>query len=144
MKNVMLKSTKALITDKKKRYLLQLRDSNSRCYYPGHWGLFGGRLNKNETFLKAVRREVKEETGLDIKVNRKIFEVKFKTIGLKKKRNLIYFECIVKNELNVHLTEGQKYKFFYFKDLKKLKMIPLDFVAISAHQNNINNVSLSY
>ena len=86
MKNVMLKSTKALITDKKKRYLLQLRDSNSRCYYPGHWGLFGGRLNKNETFLKAVRREVKEETGLDIKVNRKIFEVKFKTIGLKKKK----------------------------------------------------------
>ena len=35
-------------------------------------GFFGGRLNKNETFLKAVRREVKEETGLDIKVNRKI------------------------------------------------------------------------
>ena len=144
MKNAMLKSTKALITDKKRGYLLQLRDNNARCYYPDHWGLFGGHLNKNETFLKAIRREVKEETGLDIKVGRKIFEVKFKTIGLKKKRKLIYFECDVKNDLNVCLTEGQKYKFFYFKDLKKLKMIPLDFVAISAHHNNINNVSLSY
>ena len=111
MKNVMLKSTKALITDKKKRYLLQLRDNSTRCFYPDHWGLFGGQLNKNETFLKAVRREVKEETGLDIKVRRKIFEVKFKTIGLKKKRKIIYFECIFENKLNVYLTEGQKYEF---------------------------------
>ena len=30
-------------------------------------GLFGGCLNKNETFFNAIKREMKEETGLQIK-----------------------------------------------------------------------------
>ena len=42
-------------------WLLQLRDNIENILYPGHWGLFGGHLDPEETPLQAVMRELKEE-----------------------------------------------------------------------------------
>jgi 8-oxo-dGTP diphosphatase len=44
-------------------YLLQLRDFNSSITYPGHWGAFGGALEKGELPKTAVFRELTEEIG---------------------------------------------------------------------------------
>ena len=44
-------------------YLLQLRDFNSSITYPGHWGAFGGALEKGESPKTAVFRELTEEIG---------------------------------------------------------------------------------
>ena len=44
-------------------YLLQLRDFNSSITYPGHWGAFGGALEKGESPKTAVLRELTEEIG---------------------------------------------------------------------------------
>lgn len=45
------------------RILMQLRDDIATILYPGHWGLFGGHLEPNETPEVAVVREVYEEIG---------------------------------------------------------------------------------
>jgi 8-oxo-dGTP pyrophosphatase MutT (NUDIX family) len=45
-------------------YALQLRDDlPGLVAYPGHWGLFGGTIHRDETPLAAVRREIEEELG---------------------------------------------------------------------------------
>ena len=42
-------------------WLLQLRDDKDSILYPGHWGLFGGHLDPDETPSEAVHRELLEE-----------------------------------------------------------------------------------
>jgi len=38
----------------------------------GKWGFPGGSLKERETSLQAIKREIKEETGLDIEIKRKL------------------------------------------------------------------------
>jgi 8-oxo-dGTP diphosphatase len=42
--------------------------------FSGYWALPGGRVDSGETVEQAIVREVKEETGLDVPVTRKIGE----------------------------------------------------------------------
>jgi ADP-ribose pyrophosphatase YjhB (NUDIX family) len=51
-----------IVVDARGRVLLEKR---SDC---GQWGLPGGRINPGEDIETAARREVKEETGLDVRV----------------------------------------------------------------------------
>ena len=139
---MIIKSAKAIIIFNKK-YLLQLRDNKKNIFFPGYWGLFGGRIDKNELQFKAVKREIKEETNLKVKVIRKILAVDFSMIGLKKERNIIYYDCKVLKSKKIILNEGKKYNFFSFDQIKKLNIIPMDFVAINCHYHkNKNFISL--
>ena len=135
---MIIKSSKAIITVNKK-YLLQLRDNKKNIFFPGFWGLFGGRLDKNELHSKAIKREINEETNLNVKVIRKILTVDFSMFGLKKESNIIYFECKLLNKTKVILAEGQKCNFFSFNQIKKLKIVPMDFVAINCHYHKNKN-----
>lgn len=45
------------------QFLLQLRDNIPNIVYPGHWGLFGGHLEIDESPDIAVKRELIEEIG---------------------------------------------------------------------------------
>ena len=49
------------------RYLL-LRRSESRDHGAGQWESCSGRLEQGEGFIQAVRRESREELGLDLRV----------------------------------------------------------------------------
>ena len=50
-----------------KQVLLQKRSNNPNIYYPGFWGCFGGALNESESYEKAIIREFKEETNINLK-----------------------------------------------------------------------------
>ena len=128
----MIKSVKGIIVVKN-NYLLQLRDNKKNVYFPNFWGVFGGRVEKTETHHKALEREIKEETNLIVRVSRMILTVNFKMIGLKKRCNVIYYECKILEKRKIILTEGQKYKFFSFNQTKKLNIVPMDFAAINSH-----------
>lgn len=56
----------ALLSDPGGRLLMQLRDDVPGINAPGLWGLFGGQVEAGESLLDAVRREVEEETGLQL------------------------------------------------------------------------------
>jgi len=53
-----------VVRDTQGRVLLERR---SDC---GYWGLLGGRIEKGESVEQAAVREVKEESGLDVRITR--------------------------------------------------------------------------
>ena len=57
----------AIIFNKKKEFLLQLRDDNEDIFYPNFWGLFGGAACHNESLSNTIIREIYEEISLEIK-----------------------------------------------------------------------------
>ena len=64
-----LQNAVAAIIKYKDKYLFQLRDKKKNIFFPEHWGLFGGAIDKNETKINALIREVKEELSIDISSN---------------------------------------------------------------------------
>jgi 8-oxo-dGTP pyrophosphatase MutT (NUDIX family) len=56
----------ALIQPGKGRYLMQLRDPLDWIFFPGHWGLFGGAIEKGENDIEALQRELEEELSLKV------------------------------------------------------------------------------
>lgn len=57
----------AIITNEKGQILLIKRSDNSRTF-PNTYGLVGGWMEWNETVQDAVKREVKEEIGVEIEI----------------------------------------------------------------------------
>ncbi len=55
-----------IIQDLDGRVLLNLRDSNPGTTFANRWTLPGGRIEVNETAEQAARRELNEETGLEL------------------------------------------------------------------------------
>ncbi len=55
--------------------VLFLKRTNYVKKYAGKWDLPGGHVHENEAVIDGLRREVKEETGLDIKNVEKIKDV---------------------------------------------------------------------
>ncbi len=69
MKKFVGKTTTAVIPYQKGSILLIRRSTPP---FVGYWALPGGRVEPGETADQAIVREVKEETGLDIEIVRKI------------------------------------------------------------------------
>ena len=50
--------------------ILVLQRAPSMAYKPGAWDLPGGHLAANETFKECLAREIAEETGLTVEIDR--------------------------------------------------------------------------
>jgi 8-oxo-dGTP pyrophosphatase MutT (NUDIX family) len=59
-------SAGVILVDREGRVLMQLRDDTPGIMYPEHWGLTGGASLGDETPDQTARREVMEETGLQL------------------------------------------------------------------------------
>jgi len=88
----------ALISYKDEILIGKKKECNHPYGLGGKWHIIGGVVEKGETEEDAVRREVKEETGLDIKNVRKLDEKIVKTLsGKNVKIAVFYCEAIHKN-----------------------------------------------
>lgn len=85
-------------------------------YYPP-----GGHLEEGESEVDCLRRELKEELGLEILGAEKLAETKADTSG----DVLVWYFCRVKSfELNPDKKELKKASFFTREEIEKLKVWP--------------------
>ncbi len=102
--------------------LLQYRDKNTR-WNQDSWSEFGGQIEKGETPEEAIKRELKEELGIELT------DLKFfKKYKLQRKKG-IYEQFVFTASLNYPIDklkkqqkEGGDLSLFTYKEIKNLKM----------------------
>ncbi len=57
----------AILVTPDQNFLLQHRDDFPHIWYPGAWALFGGGIDPGESEDAALRRELREEIGFDVR-----------------------------------------------------------------------------
>lgn len=98
-----------IIVDDRDRVLLKLRDDMPM------WDMIGGHVEEGETFEEAAIREAKEETGLDVKIVRRVGTYT-------KQRYGIVVQCFMCKTVGGKLEiqdEGILQKYFAFEALPK-------------------------
>ena len=117
MKKYTGKTATAIIPFPENKILLIKRNT---IPFKGYWGLPGGRMDPGETIEQTVVREVKEETGLDVEIVRKIGEYVEK--GIKDDVDYEYYPtCFlvkrVGGEIKRQESEIQDIQLFSLKEL---------------------------
>lgn len=127
----------ALITVGEGNYLMQLRDQKPGIFYPGHWGLFGGAVDPGESAEHTLRRELKEELGLQVQTIRYFteftFDFSFGGLGRFARK---FFEVRVDNAVieQLVLGEGAAMQVFTAREiLTDLRVVPFDSFALWLH-----------
>lgn len=107
----------AIIPYAQDRILLIKRDT---VPFKGYWALPGGRAEPGETVEQTIVREVKEETGLDVVVTRKIGE--YHEQGTQEGVEYDYYPAcfvvkVVGGEIRRQLSEIQEIKLFKISEV---------------------------
>jgi len=121
------------------RYLLQLRDLKPGIFYPGHWGLFGGAIDGDETPEAALRRELREEIGLAVGDLRPLTQFSF-ICGRHGRIDRHFYEVKVASDVlpELELGEGAQMRAFTAaRILSQPRVVPYDSFAIWIHASRV-------
>jgi len=111
----------AAVIKKNNKYLITQR--NRHKHFAFYWEFPGGKVDKDESFEKALKREILEELSININIITKIASEKFK--DKKINVNVHYFLCEKLDE-DIFLLEHEDMKWVIKKDLLNFKLAPGD------------------
>jgi len=124
-----------LVVTGDRRLLLHHRDDIPGIPHPGCWAGFGGAVEVGETVVQALRREVQEETGID--VTDPVFladEIDHEGDG-----SLVSLFYILGGieESDINLREGAGVGVFSFDELADLPLSPFVRRVIETHLEGV-------
>jgi 8-oxo-dGTP pyrophosphatase MutT (NUDIX family) len=111
--------------------LMHLRDDKPEIPHPGCWAGFGGAVEEGESTEQALRREVLEETGLEIG-NATFLACETDHEGDGREVSLFYVTGDYRPQ-DIDLREGAGVAVHSLQDLPQLKMSPFVRRAIGSH-----------
>lgn len=112
---------KIFLLNHEKKLLMVLRDNKPEIAYPNYWSEIGGEIEKGESPIEALKREIDEE------IICKIYDIEFvgEIFILAEDCKLILFKGKVIDRLeDIKLYEGQKLGLFEFQELENLLIPP--------------------
>jgi len=98
---------------------LQLRGPSFK-YFPNHWTLAGGKVEKGESPEKAIVREVREELGLDLQKFRLFETVTEETSEGIDERRIFFGGISEEKKQHLILGEGTELRFFSSAEIPSL------------------------
>lgn len=125
------KNALAIIVNDDNKFLLLKRGDNKEIWMPNKWSLVGGGVEKGETPEQACKREVKEETGLEIKDFIKTFNVQ---------RNPDSIEYVFaarydgdSTDIELDTEENSNYGWYDIPEMKFLDVVPnlVDYIQLA-------------
>ena len=138
MKNKMFIPVVTMVFFKKNKFLLtRRRDSNKE--FDRKWQFPGGGWEVNESLEEALKRETKEELGIELKEYKflpKIFE------EVREKYHLLFFVFYApfpKGAKIILNEEADKYGWFSLKEIKKIPFLPLIDKILQELENTLKN-----
>ena len=113
---------------------MQLRDKKKNIFFPGFWGIFGGNIKLKESPSKAITRELGEEINLNFRTPIKKLRLDIYSELFNPKRKRTFYICKPKKiPKKIKIKKVKKFGLFSYNQLKKLRVVPFDFSAISYH-----------
>ncbi|MFA6268180.1 MAG: NUDIX domain-containing protein [archaeon] len=110
-------AAKAFIVKNKKLLLVKRADDDVE--HPSSWELPGGRIEVGEKLEDGLKREVKEETNLEIEILRPLCKRKFTRVD-GQKIEMTSFVCTTKNDIVTLSKEHTEYKWLTLKEAEKI------------------------
>lgn len=111
---------KALLQNNEGKYLLLRRSSEKYPEAPQQWDIVGGRIDSGTSLFENLRREVMEETGLELQGEPKL--VAAQDILRPPERHIVRLTYIGKADGNPKLSgEHTEYKWFTREELERLE-----------------------
>ena len=92
-------------------------------YMPEYWDVPGGTLDFGEDLLDALKREIKEEIGLKVKIGPVISVCGYLSNPSRHQFQITYACEYISGEINLDLAEHDEYRWVTIKELGKLKRI---------------------
>ena len=125
----------AIIINNKNEILLQLRDDKPDIFYPKNWGFFGGAIEKDESDIDALKRELHEELNFQFNVFEFLtrFDFDLTCVNQNKVYRSFYVSYAKLDNLDHFLlNEGKEMKFFTLEEANKISnFVPYDKFALS-------------
>lgn len=133
-------ATKALIVDKSGKILI-LREANTyeEGTNIGKYHMPGGRLNPGEPFLDGLKREVDEETGLEIEIGSPVYVGEWWPVikGVPNQIVAIFFICKPVT-IEVRLSEEHDdYQWVLPADIHKFAVMPPEDKVIAQYVSGL-------
>lgn len=130
----MFQAAKIILINPERKIFLALRDNKPEIPYPNHWAGIGGEIEKNETALEALKREIKEELSCEVKNITKIGEF----LNPQRTCRIIMFKGYISEKIEkIKLYEGQRLGLFSFEDIKSILMPLFEKSFILNHKKEI-------
>lgn len=120
--NLLQVGVKILLKNEEGKYLLIRRSLEKYPEVKGRWDIVGGRIDPNETLLDALKREVKEETGLEIIDTPQLVAAQDIMIKEKAKHvvRLTYSGKTKGDKISLDLSENDMYRWLSWDELKSM------------------------
>ena len=130
-------AAKAILVDDKGRILLLCEsDKHATNTKAGRYSCPGGRIEQGEAFMDGLRREISEETGLEVEIGAPLFVGEWRPVILGVPHQIIgmFLACRVKDDSAVHISE--EHDAFLWIDPRKREeydIVDPDWEAIDAY-----------